>query len=97
MRPFPNCFVIGFQTQLSGGLNCRSGEFHADGVYGVPGPNLMDPGGDAIIAAPLGGFDGTLDGLHGGAVPQVISGTWDLTEDVANYNCNGPFTVELQP
>jgi len=94
--------LLGFETELEGGLDCRTGEFRAtaiDGVWGFPvssDPN--DPNAPATVADPPSGtFDGTLAGTHPGTEPQMIEGTWDLTEIENGYNCNGPFTVERLP
>lgn len=94
--------IVGFETQLEGGLDCRTGEFRAsavDGVWGLPvSSDPSDPNAPATIADPPSGtFDGTLEGTHNGAQPEKIEGSWDLTEMTYNYNCNGPFTVELLP
>lgn len=95
-------FLIGFETQLEGGLDCRNGIFMAsavDGVWGLPvSSDPSDPNAPATVADPPSGtFDGTLAGVHNGVQPEKIEGSWDLTEPTYNYNCNGPFTVELIP
>ncbi len=92
----------GFEGKLEGGLDCRTGQFRAtapDGVYGFAGstdPN--DP--DAlwtVVDPPLGEFDGTLSGMHGGGPPEGIRGDWDLVDAAELARCTGPFMVELQP
>ena len=97
-------FLVGFETELEGGLDCREDKlkFQAtavNGVWGLPvssDPN--DPNAPATVADPPNGtFDGTLDGDHNNAQPEKIEGEWDLTEPTYGYNCKGPFTVELLP
>ena len=90
---------VGFQTGLQGGLDCRSGKFHADavgGIYGVPWQDPDDPE-KLRVEVPIGTFDGTLDGFHGGKIPQVIAGEWNLGEPSFDIYCPGPFSVELMP
>src|SRR5262245_44976947 len=53
---------IGFETGLRGGLDCRSGKFHADavgGIYGVPWEDPNEPG-KLKVTVEIGPFDGTL-------------------------------------
>lgn len=90
---------VGFETGLRGGLDCRTGKFHADavgGIYGVPWEDPDNPG-KLEVAVELGTFDGTLDGLHSGKVPQIISGMWNLGEPSFDIYCPGPFSVERMP
>lgn len=98
---FVNLF-IGFEGTLEGGLDCTTGEFHAqahDGIWGIPvASDPTDPMSPATVGQPPSGmWDGGLDGLHLGGNPQVIEGDWDLMETTFNYRCPGPFTVERQP
>ena len=90
--------LIGFETGLKGGLNCSTGEFHAEavgGVYGIPWPNPDDPEGKLKVTIELGTFDGSLNGRHGGKVPQTIAGEWNLGEPSLDIYCPGPFSVQL--
>lgn len=92
--------VVGFETALEGGLDCSTGEFQAravGGVYGVPWPDPDDPEGKLKVTVELGTFDGTLAGYHGGKIPEVISGEWNLGEPTFDIYCPGPFSVELSP
>lgn len=89
--------LVGFETGLQGGLDCRTGKFHASavgGVYGIPWEDPDKPGKLKVVAE-VGTFDGTLDGFHSGKTPQVISGTWNLGEPSVDIYCPGPFSVEL--
>lgn len=91
------CSWVSLLTGLRGGLDCRTGKFHADavgGIYGVPwpGPDMPDK---FKVTAEIGTFDGTLDGLHQGKIPQIISGMWNLGEPNFDIYCPGPFSVEL--
>jgi hypothetical protein len=91
--------VVGFQTGLQGGLDCRTGKFQAvavGGIYGIPWEDPADPE-KLKVAVELGTFDGTLEGLHAGKIPQVIAGTWNLGEPSIDIYCPGPFSVELMP
>jgi len=91
--------LVGFETGLRGGLDCRTGKFHADavgGIYGVPWEDPNEPG-KLKVTVELGTFDGTLDGTHGGKNPQIIAGTWNLGEPSFDIYCPGPFSVERMP
>jgi hypothetical protein len=93
---------IGFETQLEGGLDCKSGKFQAkalDGIWGLPvSSNPNDPNAPLTVSKPPSGtFDGELMGVHLGGAPQKIEGMWSLHEIGMNLNCPGPFTVERQP
>ncbi len=93
---------VGFETQLEGGLDCKTGEFRASGPDGIWGPpvakNPNDPMSELTIAQPPSGtFSGTLAGQHVGGSPQKIEGEWDLLETAFGYRCKGPFTVERMP
>jgi hypothetical protein len=91
--------IVGFETGLQGGLDCRTGTFRAnavDGIYGIPWEDADNPG-KLRVAFELGSFDGTLDGVHEGKNPQVISGMWNLGEPSLDIYCPGPFSVELMP
>jgi hypothetical protein len=92
----------GFEAQLDGGLDCRTGEFRAtapNGIYGIAGSSdAGDP--DAlwtVLDPPLGEFDGMLSGMHGSGPPERIAGDWDLIDAAELARCTGPFMVELQP
>lgn len=90
---------IGFECGLEGGLDCSTGAFTAravDGIYGVPWPDENDPDMKLKVTVPIGMFDGTLDGYHGGAEPQVIAGEWNLGEPNFDIYCPGPFSVERE-
>ena len=92
--------VIGFETGLKGGLDCATGDFHAQavgGIWGVPWPDPNDPEGKLKVAVELGTFDGSLDGKHGGTAPQTIAGLWNLGEPTYDIYCPGPFSVALTP
>jgi hypothetical protein len=90
---------VGFETGLKGGLDCRTGKFHADavaGIYGVPWEDPADPT-MLKVAVELGTSDGTLDGYHEGKIPEIIAGTWNLGEPSFDIYCPGPFSVQLTP
>lgn len=90
---------IGFECGLEGGLDCSTGAFTAravDGIYGVPWPDENDPEMKLKVTVPIGMFDGTLDGYHGGAEPQIIAGEWNLGEPNFDIYCPGPFSVERE-
>jgi hypothetical protein len=91
--------IVGFETGLKGGLDCSTGKFHADavgGIYGVPWEDPADPT-KLKVSLELGTFDGTLDGVHQGMIPQVIAGEWNLGEPSLDIYCPGPFSVEQMP
>lgn len=90
---------VGFETGLRGGLDCSTGKFHADavgGIYGIPWEDPNDPT-KLKVSVELGTFDGTLDGLHEGKIPQTIAGEWNLGEPSLDIYCPGSFSVELMP
>jgi hypothetical protein len=94
--------IIGFETSLEGGLDCKTGEFQAkaiDGIWGLPvSSNPSDPNAPLTVSKPPSGmFDGELNGVHLGGTPQRIEGMWSLREIAMNLVCPGPFTVERQP
>jgi hypothetical protein len=92
-----------FETQLTGALDCATGEFRAMGLGGRWGTAISsdpnDPDALWTIEEPAAGsFDGELDGLHalaGGT--ESIAGDWFLRDAVNDLTCTGPFTVTLQP
>ncbi len=93
----------GFETMLTGALDCATGEFRAMGVDGRWGNAISEDPNDpnafwTVEDPPIGMFDGTLSGMHEKAgSDETIAGTWDLTENTMDINCAGPFTVALQP
>lgn len=92
----------GFEAPLSGGLDCGTGEFRTEPLKGVWGtPVSSDPNDPnalwTVQQPPMGMFDGELSGNHLGALPQVIEGSWNLTETGFGANCTGTFNVQLQP
>lgn len=93
--------VIAFEAQLSGGLDCTTGEFRAEalgGSFGFPAPlDANDPTGPLTVAQPpVGDFLGGLSGGHNGLAAQAIEGDWSLDEMAFGGTCVGPFTVELE-
>jgi hypothetical protein len=94
--------VIGFETSLEGGLDCKTGMFHAktaDGVWGLPVPvDPSNPDSPLTVADPPAGmFDGDMSGVHHAGPPEAIEGMWSLEESSTMLKCPGPFHVKLQP
>lgn len=93
---------IGFETMLTGALDCGTGEFRAMGIGGRWGNAIStDPNDpDALWTVenpPQGMFDGELTGMHATGSSETISGDWNLRETAMDITCAGPFTVTLQP
>lgn len=94
--------AIGFETALKGGLDCSTGEFRsiADmGIYGLGAPvDSNNPDGEwTVVQPPLGNFNGELKGVYSNAVPQSITGDWNLADGWSGAACIGPFMVTLTP
>lgn len=94
--------IIGFETSLEGGLDCKTGTFFAravNGIWGLPiSSNPSDPAAPLTVAKPpVGMFDGEMNGQHREGTTQRIEGTWSLQEAASMLNCPGPFQVERQP
>lgn len=94
---------VGFETMLTGALDCRTGEFRATGIGGRWGNAVSTDPNDpnalwTVEDPPMGMFDGELTGTHAmTAGAETISGDWNLRETVMDITCAGPFTVTLQP
>lgn len=93
--------VVGFKTNLGGGLDCQTGEFRAqaiDGIYGLPLPqDLNNLNGPWTIADPaFGTFEGNLQGSYVDTPPKKIEGSWGLADVGSGVRCSGPFEVTLQ-
>lgn len=91
----------GFEAELSGGLDCQTGEFRATapaGIYGSPvSSDPSDPEALWTVAdPPLGTFTGSLTGMHETVPEQLVSGEWNLVAQAFGASCVGPFTVVLQ-
>ncbi|HKP55122.1 MAG TPA: hypothetical protein VJV78_00295 [Polyangiales bacterium] len=91
----------GFEAELQGGLDCRTGEFRATapkGIYGLAGSNdANDPNAlSTVLDPPLGDFNGMFSGMHVGGTPERITGDWDLVDAAELARCSGPFMVQLQ-
>jgi hypothetical protein len=93
--------LIAFETKLHGALDCKTGEFKAQGIDGKYGngvstdlnnPNALWTVGDP----PFGTFDGMLAGMHHTGTPEFIAGNWDLRDTASGTSCSGPFKVALQ-
>ncbi len=91
---------LGFEAQLSGGLDCQTGEFRASapgGIYGMAvssDPN--DPNALWTVAEPpFGTFGGDMQGTYDTGSPQAIDGSWSLADDFSGVACTGPFEVTL--
>jgi len=95
--------LVGFETMLTGALDCRTGEFRASGLGGRWGAAIStDPNDpDALWTVqdpPQGMFDGELTGTHStSGSTETIAGDWNLHESAMDITCAGPFTVTLQP
>lgn len=92
----------GFEAELQGGLDCRTGEFRATapkGIYGLAGSNdANDPNAlSTVLEPPLGDFNGMFSGMHMGSTTERITGDWDLVDAAELARCSGPFMVQLQP
>lgn len=90
--------LMAFEAQLEGGLDCSTGEFQAtvkNGSYGGFAPvDPNDPNGPLMVTQPpFGTFEGTMAGLHNGAVDQTIAGNWALMPVEITGSCDGPFTA----
>lgn len=92
--------LTAFESTLTGGLDCSTGEFRAEVAMGEFGgftpvdPN--DPNGPLTIAQPpFGHFTGVMGGLHNGVEDQAISGNWSLAPVEFDGSCDGPFMVTL--
>jgi hypothetical protein len=94
---------IGFETMLTGALDCRTGEFRAMGIGGRWGNAISTDPNDpnalwTVEDPPMGMFEGELMGMHAmSGSAETIAGEWNLRETAMGITCAGPFTVMLQP
>lgn len=90
--------AVSFESKLTGGLDCRTGEFRAsvdNGIYGF-GEQIDPSDPDSLwrVAQPsFGTFVGNLSGSYTPALPQ-IQGMWNLKDDLTGTTCEGPFKVK---
>jgi hypothetical protein len=83
-------FLIGFNSGLSGKLDCNTRELLAEAVDGVYGLGLP-------VAFPFDAFSGSLEGRLDGQT-SVLTGTWALTpSSMMDGHCLGPWTASLMP
>lgn len=81
--------IIGFRSQLSGKLDCATGELTAaavDGLYGFGDPAVL----------PFGTFAGTLTGTLD-TTTGTLDGQWDLGVDGGGGACVGPWQANWAP
>jgi hypothetical protein len=92
----------GFETTLTGALDCATGEFRAMGADGEWGTAVSSDPNDpdalwTVEQPPIGMFVGSLMGMHSAGASEVIAGNWDLYDAASDIRCAGPFSVTLQP
>ena len=93
--------AIAFETQLQGALDCKTGEFKAQGIGGKYGNGISTDANDpdalwTVEDPPYGTFEGMLAGMHRPGPPELIEGNWDLADTASGTACHGPFKVVLQ-